>query len=282
MDQDRALFGIADILEHRDQLLEIMPVDRAPHNKSRAPRTRCRPSPCRGRTRRSFSPPKCSGSRQLAPASSPARRREILARETHGSRRSATDRRQAPDRRRDRHVIVVEDHHQPVAGGLGIVHRLIGHAGRHRPVADHRDGLARLARDLVGNREAKRGRDRGRAVRRPERIIFALAPLGETAEAPARAKRADPVAPAGQYLVRIGIDARRPTPAGQRACRTHNGSPSSARPRQGPSRDDRRSPRPRRSSPAQLVGQLRELLLAQLSDVRGELDRIEQRRFRPV
>jgi hypothetical protein len=37
--------------------------------------------------------------------------------------------RQPADRRRDRHVVVVEDDDQPIAERPGIVHRLIGHAG---------------------------------------------------------------------------------------------------------------------------------------------------------
>ena len=113
--------------------------------------------------------------------------------------------RQPADRRRDRHVVVVEDDDQPVAGGLGVVHRLIGHARGHRAVADHRDRLARLAGQLVGDGEAQRGRDRGRAVRRAERVVFALAALGEAGKAAAHAQGADAVAPAGQDLVRIAL-----------------------------------------------------------------------------
>ena len=113
--------------------------------------------------------------------------------------------REPADRRRDRHVVVVEDDDQPVAGRLGIVHRLIGHAGRHRAVADHRDRLAGLVGQLVGDREAQSRRDRGRAVRRAERIVFALAALGEAGEAAAHAQGADAVAPAGDDLVRIGL-----------------------------------------------------------------------------
>ena len=58
--------------------------------------------------------------------------------------------------------------------------------------------------------------------------------LGEAAQAPALADRADAVAAAGDDLVRIGTGGRRPRPACRRACRTHNGSRRSARPRRGP------------------------------------------------
>src|SRR3546814_6108317 len=47
------------------------------------------------------------------------------------------------DRRRNRHVVVVEDDDQPRIGRTGIVHRLIGHAGRHGAVADHADDVVR-------------------------------------------------------------------------------------------------------------------------------------------
>ena len=45
---------------------------------------------------------------------------------------------------------------------------------------------------------------------RAERIIFALGALGEARQAAALAQRADPVAPAGQDLVRIGLVANVP------------------------------------------------------------------------
>ena len=42
-------------------------------------------------------------------------------------------------------------------------------------------------------------------MRRAKRIIFALAALGEATQPPAHAQRADPVTPAGQYLVRVTL-----------------------------------------------------------------------------
>jgi hypothetical protein len=113
--------------------------------------------------------------------------------------------RQPADRRRDRHVVVVEDHDQPIARGLRVVHRLVGHAGRHRAVADYRDCLARRSGKLVGGGKAERGRNGRGAVGGAERIILALAPLGEAGQASAHAQRADTVTPPGDDLVRIAL-----------------------------------------------------------------------------
>ena len=54
------------------------------------------------------------------------------------------------DRRRDRHVVVVQDNDQPRAHGAGVVHRLVGHARGHRAVTDHGD-------DIVVARPSDRG-----------------------------------------------------------------------------------------------------------------------------
>ncbi len=184
---------------------------------------------------------------------------------------------QAPDRRRDRHVVVVEDDDQPVAGRGGIVHRLVGHAGRQRAVADDRDCPARLFAKLVGDGETQRGRDRGRAVGRAERIVLALHPPGETAQARALAKGADALAPSGQDLVRIGLvpDVPDQFVAGRVEHIVE-------RDRQ---LDD---PQPRAEMPAghrhrrdhllaKLVGQLRQLVLAERAQVGGQAHRVEKR-----
>ncbi len=109
------------------------------------------------------------------------------------------------DRRRDRHVVVVEDDDQARVARAGIVHRLVGHAGAHRAVADDRDHVALAAHHLARHRHAEAGGDRGRGVRGAERVVFRFRALGETAEAAALADGADAVAPAGQDLVRIGL-----------------------------------------------------------------------------
>ena len=53
--------------------------------------------------------------------------------------------------------------------------------------------------------EAEPGRDRGRGMRRPERVVGALRPPGEARQPAARPQRADAVAPPGQDLVRIAL-----------------------------------------------------------------------------
>ena len=152
--------------------------------------------------------------------------------------------RQPADRRCDRHVVIVEDHDQAIAGAFRIVHRLIGHTGRHRAVADHRDRLAGFARQPPRGGEAQRRRDRGRAVRRPERIIFALGAAGKARQAAGGAQRADTVAPSGQDFCADRPGGRRPRSAGRAAYRTHNGARWSARPRPAPRRDGHRWWRP--------------------------------------
>ena len=47
------------------------------------------------------------------------------------------------DVRRDRHPVVVEDDHDRGLEPAGVVERLVGDAAGQRPVADHRDHLAR-------------------------------------------------------------------------------------------------------------------------------------------
>jgi hypothetical protein len=53
------------------------------------------------------------------------------------ARRAPKDVWKSADRRRDRHLVVIEDDKQALAQRPGIVHGFIGHARRHRSVADH-------------------------------------------------------------------------------------------------------------------------------------------------
>jgi hypothetical protein len=111
----------------------------------------------------------------------------------------------AAHRRGDRHVVVVEDDDQALCGVDRRVHRLVGHARAHRAVADHGDDAVVLALGVARRAEAERRRDRGGRVGRAEGVVDALGPLGEARQPAALAQGLDAVAAAGEDLVRIGL-----------------------------------------------------------------------------
>ena len=79
-----------------------------------------------------------------------------------------------------------------------------------RAIADHRDHVALAPHQVAGNCHAEAGRNRGRTVRGAERVVFGFRALGEAGEPPALADGADPVAAAGQDLMRISLMAHVP------------------------------------------------------------------------
>ena len=143
------------------------------------------------------------------------------------------------DRRRDRHVVVVENDDQPRIHRAGIVHGLIGHARGHRAVADHGDDVVLAAGEVARHRHAEAGGDRGRGMRGAERIVVAFGALGETGQAAAGAQRADAVAAAGQDLVRIGLMADVPDQPVARRVEDVMDAPWSVRRRRGRRRNVR-------------------------------------------
>ena len=117
----------------------------------------------------------------------------------------------AAHRGRDGHIIVVENDRELALGRLdGVVHRLIGHAGAHCSVADHRHDAVGAALMVAGGAEAQSRGDGGRGVRGAEGVVFALRALGEAGQALALAQGADAVAAPGEDLVRIGLVAHVP------------------------------------------------------------------------
>ena len=278
MDQHRADVGVADIFEDFDQRADIVPVDRTDIIKAQLLEQRPAGDPAAG-IFLGFPRPVVDrvGHHPRDLLRDPARG-EIFVRADQPRERIA----QGADRRRDRHVIVVEDDDQLVAGRGGVVHRLIGHAGAHRAVADDRDRAPGIAGQLVGDRKAERGGDRGRAVGRSERVVFALAAAGEAAEAAALAERADAVAAAGDDLVRIGLVADVPDqPVGRRVehIMDRDRQLDHAEPGAEVAAGDRHR---RNHFLAKLVGERRQLLLVQRAQIGRKLDGIEQGRFGAV
>jgi hypothetical protein len=150
VDQTRALGGVAHVLEHRDQLVEVVAVDRADVVEAQFLEQRAAHRHAAG----IFVGLARSAVERLGQLAGDAP--GYLAQAEEFGRRDETGKiaGEAADRGCDRHVVVVEDDDQAVSRGLGVVHRLVGHAGAHRPVTDHRDRLARRAGELVGHSEA--------------------------------------------------------------------------------------------------------------------------------
>ena len=201
MQQDGALIRIADVPKDRDEMIEIMAIDRPDIVKAELVE--------QGATREVGARmldgpgdrpvhPIAELARQL-PAGFPHRQVGLARQETcqiggHGA-----------NGRRDRHFIVVEDDDEPGTQRAGIVHGLVGHARRHGAIADHRDDMTVLLLEVARDRETERGGNRGRGMGSAESIIFALAPLREAGDSASLPKRAHAVAAAGQDLVGIGL-----------------------------------------------------------------------------
>ena len=199
--QHRADAGIAHVLQHRQDVVEVVAVDRPDIIEAQLLEQRAAHQEAAGVLHR-------AGDGAVDGAAEAAR--ELLADVAQGQVGLARQEprqigRHGADRGRDRHVVVVQHHDQARIHGAGIVERLIGHAAGHRAVADHRDDVVGLALDVARHGEAERRRHRGRGVAGAERVVGALAALGEAAEAAALAQRRQPVAPAGQHLVGIGL-----------------------------------------------------------------------------
>ena len=63
--------------------------------------------------------------------------------------------RKRADRRRNGHVVVIEDDDEARVHGARVVHGLVGHPSRHGAVADHGNHVVGLAREVAGDRHAK-------------------------------------------------------------------------------------------------------------------------------
>ena len=116
-------------------------------------------------------------------------------------------------RRRDRHLVVVQDHQQVDVHRAGVVHRLEGHARRHRAVADHGDAAPFFALYLRGDRHAERRRDRGARMRGAEGVVLRFGAAREARDAVEHAQARHRLAPPGEDLVRVGLVADVPDDA---------------------------------------------------------------------
>ena len=189
MQQDRAIFfGLAHIAHHRDQMVEVMAVNRADIVEPEfLEQCAAGQHPTRiffratGSALNAFGEALGHAGSKVAQPEKAARRqqaRQIGAHRTH--------------RRRDRHIIVVQHHDKPRMAAAGVVHCFVRHPRAHRAIADHRDNMAiignaaRLAQ-IAGDRHAEAGGNRGRGMRRAKRVVLTFRPAGETRQAAALA-----------------------------------------------------------------------------------------------
>ena len=276
MDQHRAGFHVTDVLQHRQQMVEVMPVDRADIVEAEF------------LEQRAAADHEAAGIFLGAVGAVGDYFRQVLAQLFGRLAQRAVGLagveprqigRHGADRRGDRHVVVVEDDDQARVHGAGVVHGLIGHARRHRAVADHGDDIVGSAGEVARDCHAEAGGNRGGGVRGAERIVIALGALGETGQAAAGAQRADAVATPGQDLVRIGLVTDVPNqPVARRVedvvdrrgqlDHAQAGAEMAARHRH---RVD--------GFLAQLVGNLPHLVDLQLPEVVGRADGVEERRL---
>jgi hypothetical protein len=116
-------------------------------------------------------------------------------------------------RRRDRHLVVVEDHEEIDIHRAGVVHGLVGHARRHRAVADHGDAAALLVLQLGRDRHAEGGGNRSRRVRGAEGVVLRFGAARKPRDAVEHAQPRHRLAPPGEDLVRVGLVADVPDDA---------------------------------------------------------------------
>ena len=218
VDQDGAgVFGVPHIAQHRQQVVQVMAVDRADIVEAEFFEQRAAGEHAAdvflGALGGAFQAP---GEFLGHAAGDFAQGQEALA---------ADDARQigahGADRGGDRHFVVVQHDDEAGPAGASIVHGFVGHAGAHRAIADDRDHVTvGMAVQLVGDREAEPGRDAGGAVGGAERVVFAFAAAGEAGQSalPGAGCARGPAARSGSCGGRPG--GRRPRSPCPPACRT--------------------------------------------------------------
>ena len=112
---------------------------------------------------------------------------------------------QRANRARDRHVVVIENDQQIRIHRTRIVQRLERHATGHRAIADDGDAAVVFSGQLGCDRHAQRGGDGSAGMTGSKSVIEAFIAFGKAGDAVRHAQPAHRRAPAGQYLVRIGL-----------------------------------------------------------------------------
>ena len=133
MQQDRAIFRITDILQNRQQMVKIMPVDRTDIEEAEFLEQSAAGEETAGEFL-GLAGVALNEFRQMAGQGLGSFTQTDVSAPGNQPRQIGAHR---TNRGRNRHVIVIEDDDLPCIDCPGIVHRLIGHSGRHCAIADH-------------------------------------------------------------------------------------------------------------------------------------------------
>ena len=113
--------------------------------------------------------------------------------------------RHRPHRRGNGHIIIIQNHNQITVRRTGIIHRLISHASRHRPITNHGNHVIIPALQIARHRHAITSRNRSRGMARAKGVKFRFAAFGKARQTAFLPQAAHAFTPAGQNLMRIGL-----------------------------------------------------------------------------
>ena len=119
-------------------------------------------------------------------------------------------RRKRPDRRADRHLVVVDDDQHLRLALADVVERLEREPAHQRRVTDDDGDPLETVAQVAGFGEALRDRQPGPRVTAIEDVVGRLGPSREAADAIELSQRPEAVEPPGQELVRVGLVSRVP------------------------------------------------------------------------
>ena len=157
MDQDRAVGAVFDGAKNRQKLIHVVAIDRTDIGKAKLFKQRAANG---HRFDHFFRPPRAFAEwRGQQRGCGFGGVLQILKRLTRIDARKIGA--EGANRRRNGHLIVVQDDNQPFAKAARVVHRLERHASAHRSIADHRNAVAGVGAKFSRHRKAKRGGDRG-------------------------------------------------------------------------------------------------------------------------
>ncbi len=154
VNEDRPVLHVADVFQNRQQMIDVVAVDRTHIEEAEFVEQRAAgDETARVLLHGHGALLEHLGRHALGDAANDLAH-PMIAAPGNASRQISGER---ADRRRNRHVVVVEHDDEARIHGAGIVHGLVGHAGRHGAVADHGDDVVLLALQVARHSHAEGG-----------------------------------------------------------------------------------------------------------------------------